>query len=427
MLRRDAGELLILTKRKNKMNVIKMGTSVRIFDESVVVGDRLPPGIYSVEESRTGLFLCESDACTETDKVYGGIDRHLEKIVATYKASPKNLGVILSGDKGIGKTMFTKLLMKRMAADGTPVIMVNSNFGGLADFLGSINQDCLVVFDEFDKSFSINDSQTIDRTAAQNDLLTLFDGVIPGHKLFAITCNDLAKVSGFFMNRPGRFRYHLRFDYPEEAAVREFLRDKVGASLRQEDEDSVVRFSNLVPQSYDCLTAIAAELSAGETFKSAMEILNIVNVSGDTSFSVISRLAFGNGRSLDVTLDYEEWFDIFDDSAEASRRHTYAICAYKSDLVSLGVYERSPEDETRDQMDPKISLGKVSFSIGNVRRFATFRKNAFVLSRGFDVTDPHGDDNSENRKVFEKIAKTGFRVESVILEKSGSKNLRYVL
>ena len=426
MLRRDAGELLNFTKKENKMNIVKTGTSVRVFDGSVTVGDRLAPGVYSVEESRTGLFLCESAACTETDKVYGNIDRHLEKIVAAYKASPKNLGVILSGDKGIGKTMFTKLLMKRVAADGTPVILVNSNFDGLSDFLGSIDQDCLVVFDEFDKSFSINDSRTVDRTAAQNDLLTLFDGVIPGHKLFTITCNDVDKVSSFFMNRPGRFRYHLRFDYPEEAAVREFLRDKVGTSLRREDEDSVVRFSNLVPQSYDCLTAIAAELSAGETFKSAMEILNIVNVSGDRSFSVVTRLAFGNGRSLDVTLDFEEWFDMFDDSAEANRRRIYTICAYKSDLVSMGIYERSPEDETDGQTNPMVSLGRVSFSVGNVRRFATFRKNAFVLSQGFDVTG-QCDEDAENRKILEKIAKVGFRVESVILERSGAKNLRYVL
>lgn len=410
------------------MNVIKTGTSVRIFDESVEVADRIEPAVYAVEESRMGLYLRKTEVAVATDRIYGDSMKPLDKILRTYKGADRNLGVILSGDKGIGKTMFTKLVMQKALADNIPVITVNAQYNGLADFIGSIRQDCVVVFDEFDKTFVINDNRANDVTAGQNDLLTLFDGIIPGHKMFVITCNDIEKVSSFLVNRPGRFRYHLRFDYPDETAVREFLRDKVGDALRPEDEDSVVRFSNLVPQSYDCLTAIAEELKSGETFRSAMQILNIVNLSSEDKYTVGVVLEFANGKKVSVNVDYDEWIDFFDESAENSRKRMDHVVIYMSTLRDVGIDISGIEGA--DSACVRIPVADIMYSINDVRKSAKYIQGKFILMDNFDVTyaKPSAKGPSFTDSILGRIREAGgFKVAAITLEKSSYKNIRYTL
>ena len=184
------------------MNIIQSGNQFRFNTNSVNIIHELPVAVYSVSADMSGLFLVKSDMAKTTGPVYGDGPAKLEKIIASFAKTERNLGVILSGDKGIGKTMFTRMTMERVLKEGMPVIMVNDYFEGLADFIGGLDFPCSVVFDEFDKNFSSNSKSAIDSTACQTTLLTLFDGVHPGHKLFIVTCNDIGRVSEFLDNRP---------------------------------------------------------------------------------------------------------------------------------------------------------------------------------------------------------------------------------
>ena len=74
------------------------------------------------------------------------------------------------------------------------------------------------------------------------------------------------------INRPGRFHYHFRFDYPTADEIEVYLRDKIDEKYYPEIKE-VVNFSYKVKLNYDCLRAIAFELNSGEKFSEAINII----------------------------------------------------------------------------------------------------------------------------------------------------------
>lgn len=255
------------------MKIVSIGTQYQIYGEEINTLEKLPPCYYSVHCSmNSGFYLAKRpDVHVNEEKVYGVHEEKVQKILRSYKIFDKNLGVILSGTKGIGKSLFAKLLAEKGIAEGLPVIIVDSYIHGIAGFLESIEQEVIVLFDEFEKTFAPTKEED-----PQVELLSLFDGISNGKKLFVITCNSYTKLNEFLINRPGRFHYHIRFDYPNSEEVKEYLTDK----LKPEYYDqipSVQTFASRVDVNYDCLRAIAFELNIGLSFKEAIKDLNLVN------------------------------------------------------------------------------------------------------------------------------------------------------
>ena len=256
------------------MQVLNTGTVYRIYDESMRAFTQLPPGVYKIAfNPMAGYSLIKSDPIEINEKIYGNHLKKVEKVYNSFKVFPRNLGVILSGDKGIGKSLFAKLLSVKAIENGYPVIMCDTPYPGIADFLCSIQQEVVVLFDEFDKTFAQLDGQG----DPQADMLTLFDGLYMGKKLFIITCNELRKLNDFLVNRPGRFHYHFRFAYPNDAEVTEYLQDNIAEEFWGEIP-AVAEFAKKVDLNYDCLRAIAFELNMGSTFADAASDLNIINI-----------------------------------------------------------------------------------------------------------------------------------------------------
>ena len=256
------------------MQVLNTGTVYRIYDESMRAFTQLPPGVYKIAfNPMAGYSLIKSDTIEINEKIYGNHLKKVEKVYNSFKVFPRNLGVILSGDKGIGKSLFAKLLSVKAIENGYPVIMCDTPYPGIADFLGSIQQEIVVLFDEFDKTFAQLEGQG----DPQAEMLTLFDGLYMGKKLFIITCNELRKLNDFLVNRPGRFHYHFRFAYPNDAEVTEYLQDNIAEEFWGEIP-AVAEFAKKVDLNYDCLRAIAFELNMGSTFADAAADLNIINI-----------------------------------------------------------------------------------------------------------------------------------------------------
>lgn len=256
------------------MQVLNTGTVYRIYDESMRAFNQLPPGVYKIAfNPMAGYSLIKSDPIEINEKIYGNHLKKVEKVYNSFKVFPRNLGVILSGDKGIGKSLFAKLLSVKAIENGYPVIMCDTPYPGIADFLGSIQQEIVVLFDEFDKTFAQLEGQG----DPQAEMLTLFDGLYMGKKLFIITCNELRKLNDFLVNRPGRFHYHFRFAYPNDAEVTEYLKDNIAEEFWGEIP-AVAEFAKKVDLNYDCLRAIAFELNMGSTFADAAADLNIINI-----------------------------------------------------------------------------------------------------------------------------------------------------
>lgn len=265
------------------MKIIETGTTYKIYGEDLIVLENLPAQTYKVGFSKfTGFFL-EKQANLEIkeEKIYGVHESKVKKVVNRFKNTNKNLGVILSGDKGIGKSLFARLLSNTAIENGMPVILVNEYIPGISDFINSVENEVLVLFDEFDKTFASGDGED-----PQAQMLSLFDGTSHGKKLFVITCNRYRALNEYLINRPGRFHYHFRFNYPTVEEVKEYLQDKLAPEYYSEIH-KVAAFSKKIKLNYDCLSAIALELNDGEAFEDAIIDLNIVNTGDrDTTYSV---------------------------------------------------------------------------------------------------------------------------------------------
>lgn len=277
------------------MKAIKIGSKIEIYNDTVRTFDELPPKTYAVKFAKmSGFYLEEYTSITvNEEKIYGEQLEKVRKVIATYQRFDRNLGVILSGDKGIGKSLFARLLSVHAVKNGIPVLIIERYIPGIASYLADIDQRVMLLFDEFDKTFG--EIQPPDGTQEpQTEMLGLFDGLSQGKKLFVITCNEIHHLNDCIINRPGRFHYHFRFDYPSEDEIRSYLMDKL-EEKHYNEIDMIVEFSRKVDLNYDCLRAIALEINSGERFNTAIQDLNILNLAQE---EYDLAMHFQNGRVI---------------------------------------------------------------------------------------------------------------------------------
>lgn len=252
------------------MNIVNSGNRFQVYGDGIKTYKQLPVGSYNIEfQQMVGFFLSERNDLIVTEKVYGNVMSKVDKVLRSYMLTNRNFGVLLSGQKGIGKSLFVRLVAQQAINANIPVIVVSRAIFGLNDFISSIDQDCVVILDEFEKTFARQEDWN-----PQDDMLSLFDGTDGGHKLFLVTCNDLSNLNQYMLNRPGRFHYHFTMQPPSIEEVREYLQDQVKEEYQNAIED-VVNISKLIDMPYDFLRAIAFELNQGYDINEAMNDLNI--------------------------------------------------------------------------------------------------------------------------------------------------------
>lgn len=259
------------------MKVIGHGSRYEIYKDDLKTYDGLPAGTYYVRFAKMSGFFLEqvSDFIQKEPKVYGTSESKIAKVFRTYKTMDRSLGVLMSGDKGIGKSLFAQLLCAKAIEQGMPVVVVDTPYVGVTNFLQSIQQDILVLFDEFEKVFPARGSDSDGET--QEDFLSLFDGLSQQKRMYVLTINNINNLNTYFVNRAGRIHYHFRFGYPTGEEIRKYLEDKVTSEYHGEI-DAVVAFSAKVKLNYDSLRAIAIELEQGYSFEESIADLNITNV-----------------------------------------------------------------------------------------------------------------------------------------------------
>ena len=276
------------------MKAIRIGDKYQVYGDSLQAYDSIPPYTYNVRfDEMTGFYLKARSKLTVNDKIFCFHPEKAEKVLKSFSMFERNLGVILSGEKGIGKSLFARLLAGKAQDAGYPVLVIDQFIPGISNYIQSIDQEAVFLFDEFDKTFG-GVRPGDNETDPQASLLSMFDGTADGKKLFIITCNSLHKLNDYLVNRPGRFHYHFRFGYPDIKAVQEYLVDKLDAEYHSEIP-KVVLFSQKVALNYDCLRAIAFELNLGLPFEQAIQDLNIINM-GSERYDVV--LEYRNGMAL---------------------------------------------------------------------------------------------------------------------------------
>jgi hypothetical protein len=293
---------------------IRSGNTYKVFPgNSLDIQESLPAGNYTVKFNPMGGFsLEEVEPFRMPDKVYGDCLRNANRIVDTFTQRDGNTGVLLTGEKGSGKT----LLARQIAIQsGLPVIIVNSDHSGdnFNSFLSSITQPCIVFLDEFEKTYS---------RESQEKILTLLDGTYQSRKLFLLTSNDKFRIDNNMKNRPGRIFYLIEFGGLEEEFIIEYCRDNLKDQSYVSD---VVRVSRLFDIfNFDLLAAIVEESNRyGENPKDLIRLLNAKpEYGGEVSYSAVVKIRdvivppgslSGDTYELNPTtedLEPEVWFAI---------------------------------------------------------------------------------------------------------------------
>jgi hypothetical protein len=301
------------------MNVVNSGSRYQIYGEDVKTYKRLPIASYEVDfHKMIGFFLtARPDLVANEDKIYGNHEKRVDKVMQSFKMSDRNFGIILSGQKGIGKSLFARILAQRCIEASLPVITVTSYVPGIADFISSIEQEVVVIFDEFEKTFGKQDEYD-----PQEEMLSLFDGLDNGKKLFVITCNEVKKLNSYLLNRPGRFHYHFNIKNPSGDEVREYMTDKLQSQYHGEI-DRIVNFASTINITYDYLRAIAFELNQGYTFEEALGDLNITRTA-DVRFDLVVIMNDGSmyqsySQSFDLYEREQRWFRAYGDKSKQLR------------------------------------------------------------------------------------------------------------
>lgn len=247
---------------------MRSGNTYRVSkNEAIDLHELLPAGNYVIKEDQFGsLYLEHIEDFKPLAKMYGDTLKNTDRIIQTFLDRPAATGVMLTGEKGSGKTLLSKNVCIELAKQGIPTIIINAPWHGdrFNTFMQSIEQPCVIVFDEFEKTYNSDEQESI---------LTLLDGVFPSKKLFMLTCNDKWRVDYHMRNRPGRIYYMLDF----KGLGAEFITEYCNDNLKNKQYiDTICNIASLFSEfNFDMLKGLVEEMNRyNESPQEALRMLN---------------------------------------------------------------------------------------------------------------------------------------------------------
>nr|DAJ25798.1 MAG TPA: ATPase [Caudoviricetes sp.] len=209
----------------------------------------LPAGFYTTAISQGQIFLNQANPLTIPSKIYGDSTDRMNRIITSFKATDKNLGVLLYGESGSGKSLLAKQVCVELSKEHPVIIVLPEHIDIIDKYIESIDDRCVFFIDEFEKMF--------EKPSEQSCLLSVVDGTSSKKNLFLFTANDKAMVNKFFFNRPGRIRYAYEYETLPDSIVLEVLKDILDNKERVQEIASVISY--LKEPSFDVVCSIAQE------------------------------------------------------------------------------------------------------------------------------------------------------------------------
>jgi len=242
----------------------------------------------------SGVYMETKPFLTRPQVVFGKATEQVERIIKSFDLRETSTGVILHGIAGSGKTMITQIIAYEMQERNFPIIFIDGTVpvNHIADTLTDIKTECVIVFDEFEKHFDLDQ---------QNHLLSALDGVYSSKKLIMFTSNDIHRVSTFIRNRPSRALYSLQFEKMDLDTLREVL-DYYEVS--ENDSKDIIRvYKRCVSFSFDILRNIISEIKLHEcSVKEAISVLNI-GITQDDYFSLNLEVDLGGKKPEELVIE----------------------------------------------------------------------------------------------------------------------------
>lgn len=262
---------------KTKQNYVKSGSSYTPVGGLREVTDTIEANIYKIVVPAIGgpfLSIVDNIDMSSPSTIYGRIPSQVEKAFNAYDRRDRNTGVLLSGERGMGKTLFIRLAIRKALEKKIPVIVLGKteHLDETISTINSITQPLLVVMDEFEKNFCASEKCEND---SQVPFLTMLDGLgAEDKRMFIASVNSSIKLNDFMLNRPGRFYYHFEFKALSDDEMIEYLTHETNNIDEQTIRYAVSIMQNY-PINYDGLSAIAAELNAGMKIEDTLRDLNL--------------------------------------------------------------------------------------------------------------------------------------------------------
>jgi len=263
--------------------------------------EKLKPAIYKLEQNPVSGELYLSQVLDKYEfpyKVYGIESKFIDRVEKTYNNTIGNLGILLNGTKGTGKTVTAKQICNRL---GLPVIIIYQRFDGIPNFINDIQQNVVVFVDEFEKIYMDRD----------HSVLTIMDGAMDNgfRKVFLLTTNELY-INENMIQRPGRIRYLKTYKDLSIDVITEIVDDKlIHTELREVTIDFI---SQLETITVDIVKAVIDEVNIhNEDPKLFKDIFNIKVM--DPKYNVYE-LVPGNATPVEIAKNTNIWPTRFNQS-----------------------------------------------------------------------------------------------------------------
>lgn len=252
-------------------------------EQALDIHPTLPVGNYivKIDPQTEEYYLVATESFEQPKIVYGDLEARVKRYFSTFRSRPTSTGILLTGEKGSGKSMLARMLSLEAYKHGIPTIIINADHHGdkFNKFIQDIEQECLIVFDEFEKVYE---------DKIQEQILTLLDGVFPSKKMFILTCNDRNRLDGHLQNRPGRIFYLQNFSGLDVTFIRDYCRTELKPTLTHHIPDIITLSEAFSAFNFDMMKALVEEMNRyDESPKQALEFLNVVPEETDqTPFKV---------------------------------------------------------------------------------------------------------------------------------------------
>lgn len=211
----------------------------------------LPVAIYRMaEDPRTmEISLLQTQQCFEFPyKVYGIEEAFINRVIKTYQNTRGNLGILLNGLRGTGKTVTCRMICNAL---NLPVLIVPESYENIPAFLNVIQQDVIVLFDEYEKIY---------RDYRDKGVLSVMDGALNSdyRRVFLLTTNRL-DINENLLQRPGRIRYIKTYGDLSLQNIIEIVDDMlVHKALRR---DAIEFIANLECITVDIVKSVVEEMN----------------------------------------------------------------------------------------------------------------------------------------------------------------------